>query len=233
MKLQIILSIGFSILISASCDPNCNEVLVVYEDCQKIDLLKDTLLISDFEKGEDPTEFCGSLGIWAFPPEQVKVAVAYDNSPPFTGSGSYSAKLTIKGNQLMPPNPDGWVGGGLVLSLSNEEEGIDITSYKNIEFDMRIPQGSFLREVQIRLEDNSHRLTPEPFVLQFGSISPDWNHFTIPLDALGKATQLPSGNIHSLITSNVLNLVTISIHNGTSPHPTDGTLYIDNVSFTR
>lgn len=176
------------------------------------------LLVADFESGRDPTNLGGRLQQWN---KGARVSVGY---------GSYGGRATgyaqISGNN----GSGGWTGAGLVLVLSDKAQGLDLSSYSDLRFDVAVAPGSQLGDTAVKFEDTGGNARAERPIRAYAAPPADgWQSVKIPLSAF----QLKAGDPSwwsGLDSAHVVHFVTVSVRDADTPNG-DGTLYIDNVRF--
>jgi len=212
---------------------DCNQLYPIHAPhCVEPDLDSEVLLLSDFERGEDPTAYCGAVSPWSYPEEEVQVSVVYEPLNSTLTPGTYSIKLEILNNVLLPKDTVSFVGAGLVFEFFNQPQGIDFTLYDLLEFDFMTSTSSHLQEIRLRLEDSHSLTTPERSLKGLGELQDTWTHFVIPLDTLCQRQWFDPPEVQNVYRKEVLRMVTISVHNGTQPTPTDGVAFFDNITLT-
>lgn len=204
--------------------------------CSVIQPVRDTLFITGFEQGADPTEYLGALNPWHDTLSGIQVQVFYDSTGGGAKGSRYYAKLALNGNSGHSAN--NWSGGGLVLNFSDCPEGTDISAYDSVQFEAKVFPGSNLDEMRVKLEDAVHDSIPERFLAQFNPTfpSPEWISISIPLDEF-KVTYITDPILHpqwvDLDKRRVVRLVTTMVNTPVSPKAKDGVLGIDNVRFVK
>ena len=215
----------------SSCETDCCDFCE--DPCPALDILEDTLIVSDFESGGDPTEHCGYTGIWKDDLSHVQVVSMYDTTGGGADGSAYYAKVIITGNN--GDTPRGWSGGGLTLTFQDDTAGLDLSVYTHIQLEARTLPGSHLGTPLLKLEDirdpeefpTPERSFPDP------PLSDEWQTYTFLLDDLEKTRIGDTHEWTNLNRKNVTRLVTVSRHRGASLINVDGTLCIDNVRLIR
>jgi hypothetical protein len=190
----------------------------------------DTLFITGFELGQNPTEYGGSLGYWNDTLSGIGVTVQYDTAGGGASGSRYYARLDIAGND--GDSPKGWSGGGLVLNLSDCMAGIDISGYDSLQFEVRTFPGSNLGQTKVKLEDVRNDSIPERYLIEFNDDFPsgEWITVSVPLSWFGLIK--PTDPLHQWVALDeklVLRLVTITINDPHSGQVMDGALGVDEV----
>lgn len=194
----------------------------------------DTLFLSDFELGENPTEHGGGLTFWKDTLSNIKVQIFYDSTKGGARGSKYYAKLEISGNDGMSMKE--WSGGGLVLEFTDCVKGIDISGYDSLQFDVKTFPGSNLGQTKIKLEDVSKDSIPERYLIEFNKDFPseDWITISIPLSTFGLVK--PADSLHQWVAldeKRVRRLVTTTINEPSTGGIMDGILGLDNVRLVR
>lgn len=183
--------------------------------------------ITDFESvGRNP-KACNSHTHWN---EGVPVASTQLKVDP-TDQNAYLC-LTISGNNGM--GPMAWTGAGLVAPLTDCAEGVDLSDYDSLLFDIRMMPGSRLQGVTVGLRDTSSRETPERQVQTASfKLTAYWQTARIALDEFTTLKVNEIGVKVPLDLRIVTELTSQSIHDGTSPYAMDGVLEWDNFRFVK
>ena len=205
-------------------------------DCSPELPAHDTLFITGFENGEDPTEFGGVLDVWNDTLSGIEVQVSYDSTGGGAWGSRYYAKLMISGNG--GHSTVNWSGGGLVLIFSDCPGGVDISDYDSIQFEVKVFPGSNLDETRVKLEDTTNDSIPERFLLKFSHSpfpSPVWTTVSVPICEFEINVTDPI--IHpswvALDNRKVVRMVTTLINTPTSGDAKDGAMGVDNVRFVK
>ncbi|MCB0564831.1 MAG: hypothetical protein KDD01_10690 [Phaeodactylibacter sp.] len=223
---------SISIILNYSCDPICEAPVITLpppepEICDIENHPKDSLFITGFEKGENPTEWGGNLNPWKDSLSSVQVAVDYFSLNVDLIHGEYAAQVTIDSNFAETSAAD-WSGGGMSLEFSSCPEGIDISAYQFLKFDIKTTAENGLELTKVKLEDTSRVKQPELLILSYQAFTTEWATVSIPLERFIAA----AGNQVPLQLENVTRLLTTSINTTTIPANVKGVLFIDNVRFT-
>ncbi|MFX0135064.1 MAG: carbohydrate binding domain-containing protein [Candidatus Hodarchaeota archaeon] len=184
-------------------------------------------LVTDFEKGKNE----GEVQQWNHP-EDVKVETGYKklNSPSIK-NGNYVAfaKLPLNKKKLK----DGWSGGGLVILMNKNESCIDVSKYKYLQFDIYIAQNNNLKNSYIKLEDENGGARAERLISNYGKkLSSKWETIKIPLEDFTKLTSDEKKRWKVLNLKAIKKIVTVSVLDS-NHNSTQGTLFIDNIIFTK
>jgi hypothetical protein len=229
--------IGF-MAISLSCDPEdrvCYFCSIEEEQavlCYSF-IDDDTLLIADFEKGENPTRWMGSLDSWQ---DTFLVAMAewqYDSIGGGASASQYYASVHIQNNTgIVDGN---WTGGGLSLLLNDCYAGNDLSLYDSLRFEIKVFGENNLHETRIKLQHAGAVNTPERHLFKYGNFpAQEWSTITIALDEfLLKPTDHLFHDWVALDFKRVTHLVTVSVNDNPAQMPVNGILGIDNVRFVK
>lgn len=158
-----------------ACNPLCEvvEESTLQADCPPIAAGEDTLWIADFERGSNPTLLGGNINFWSDPAEEIAVDLWHASAPPYLAGSQFAAGLSITGNEVNAYDTVRWKGAGFLLRLTCED-GLDIRGADSLVFHLRSPHPEHLRFTEIRLEDTSQQNTPVRLLMQFGTLSREW-----------------------------------------------------------
>ena len=215
-----------------ACNPNCD-----WEPAPplcEIDIVpRDVLMVADFERGDNPTNLCGSMGAWGYPAGGVQVESSYSSLLPRVDTGHFVGAISLVGVERRPGDSVTWKGGGLTLALAGEE-GLDVRAYDSLVFYLRTPDVDQLKyTTTLRLKDVHKHKGPQRMIQQFGAVSTVWTRIAIPLDTLCYAALIDPYDTPDVDPAQVVSLETVTTHTGTEPLPSDGTLFIDNIQLVR
>ena len=187
-----------------------------------------TLLVADFDSGNDPINLGGHVGKWdnsGIP----KVEISYIND--LKGSDS-TGVVQIQLTNNNGGGPNGWSGGGLVLTLSSNSNPLNLSNCSSLEFDIRMEAGSDLSQTKVKLEDMAGIERPERLISDHGSeLSDQWQTVRIPLSNFETKPGDPA-HWQSIDITQITKLVTVSVRDANTANG-DGKLFIDNVRITQ
>lgn len=220
----ILLILGYCWGCESICEP-----LALTMSCHGINLDEGTLHITNFNLGEDPTALGGALQHWADTQSNIEVMVEYKLGVHATNS-EYYAELTLQHND--GAGTKNWSGGGMVLNLSCHSEGIDVSSYDSLQFDIKWEWGDYLDLAVVKLQDVVNDSIPERHIKDWSDYpSPDWETVSIPLSQFGilRHSDTAVHNWVALDPTRVDQLVISVINQKSSGVVRDGGIGVDNV----
>ena len=234
---------GNSILISSliiiclGCHPEREcficPIPVPYE-CHEPDLGNDTLLITGFEAGENPTEWMGHLSKWDDTLSSIVVHWQYDSIGGGAWGSKFYALLEILGNDAT--SVADWSGGGLTLTLTDCYLGNDLSNYDSLQFEIKVFGNHNLAETKIKLEDTINDSIPERLISKYGVFpSTNWETISIPLNEFNliKTSDTLLHDWVALDPHKIIRIVTTTVNRQPSSPAMDGKFGIDNMRFVK
>jgi len=217
--------VGLILSYLGGCQSDCCDICD--DPCSPFNMQGDTLWIADFERGSDPTEHCGFLGIWKDSLSHIQVFSLYDSIGGGALGSTYYGKVVIAGNDGR--SHAGWTGGGLTLTFHADTNGLDLSDYTYLQFEAKVLPGSKFEQLWAKLEDTRNSRIVNTVELLIPTLTHEWQTITILLADF--CTSKPP--LVPLIKEEVMRLVIVSRHRGNSPFNFDGTICIDNVRFLK
>lgn len=228
---------AFCLMAAYSCevDCGCEPEPQSMDTCQCFDNSRDVLMVADFEDEGLPNDCGGSIGIWKDTLSNIEVWATADTMGGGAQNSRWYAKLAIVGNDGV--SPVGWTGGGLVIKLTDCPEGVDLSRYDSLQFEVKMFANSNLRETRIKLQDIENDSIPERYILNsdYGNFpSADWETISIPLEHFD--TILITDHLYKWVPldqERVKEIVSVSVNDGSFVEPANGILGFDNFRFVK
>jgi len=168
------------------------------------------LVLADFNSGDKPNNIGGDFGTWDKDPndETQYSQLAFEGEDALEDPAGYSIRLDY---DVDSPNP---AYNGFWMKLNGE----DATAYNAVSFYIRgDSEKGFTKRVKIELKDMSNQ--PSPYIAT--GITDQWQQVTIPFEKFRKVKDWSAMNEFVVVFDDI------------NSNPKVGTIYIDNISFTK
>lgn len=227
---------AFCLVAACSCevDCGCDPEPQSMDKCECFDTSQDVLMVADFENEGLPNDCGGYIQAWQDSLSFIETWAKADTIGGGAQGSNWYAKLNIVGND--GASPAKWTGGGLVVQLIDCPDGIDLSDYDSLLFEVKTFSNSSLGETRVKLQDVENDSIPERLLLLHGKFPAEgWQTISIPLTEFNVkyASDTILHNWVPLDRSRVKSLVTTVINNQSSSVMMDGILLVDNIRFLK
>lgn len=168
------------------------------------------LVIADFDSGDKPNNIGGDFGSWDKDPndETQFSQMAFEGDDALGNASGYSVRLDY---DVDSPNP---AYNGFWMKLNGE----DATAYNAVSFYTKgDAEKGFTKRIKIELKDMSNQ--PSPYIVT--GITEQWQKVTIPFEKFRKVKDWSAMNEFVVVFDDI------------NSNPKAGTLYIDQITFTK
>lgn len=190
---------------------------------------RECIMIEDFNSGKEPLTSGDSIRKWASG-TMLKTSVGlYPTGASDQGHAPFAAYVNFSPTSTK----EAWSGGGMVINLSPDENGLNLCGFKYIQFDVKADAGSVLKGTKIKLESKGANQTPERLLAEFEAFpSEKWQRVCIPLSAFTEKRKKDGDEIVPLQCDQVTKFVTVTVQNATNKG-IKGRLIVDNIFFSK